>query len=58
MGRTPFYRTSIDFEHRNELESVHLLVIEHPIFGFEQTNIELDSGFTRFTDLLIKITRT
>ena len=36
MGQTPFYRTS------NELECVHLLVIEHehPIFGFERMNIE------------------
>ena len=36
-------RTSF-FEHRmNELERVHLLVIEleHPIFGFERSNIEL-----------------
>ena len=36
MGQTPFYRTS------NKLERVQLLTIEleHPIFGFERTNIE------------------
>ena len=36
---SPFYQTS------NELERVHLLVIElkHPIFGFKQSNIELQT---------------
>ena len=35
--RTSFFQTS------NELEHVHLMVIklEHPIFGFERSNIEL-----------------
>ena len=44
----------------NELKRVHLLVIEleHPIFGFEGTNIEPNGAFTRFTKLLIKLTRT
>ena len=37
LTRTSLFRTS------NELEHVHLLVIEleHPIFGFERSNIEL-----------------
>ena len=37
IDRTRIFRTS------NELERVHLLVIEleHPIFGFERSNIEL-----------------
>ena len=45
MGRTPFYRTLIELEHQflniDELERVHLLVteLEHPIFGFERSNI-------------------
>ena len=44
----------------NELEPVHILVIEHkhPIFGFERTNIELIVAFTRFTKLLIEMTQT
>ena len=44
----------------NELELVHLLVIEleHPIFGFEGTNIEPNKTFNRFTKLLIELTRT
>ena len=44
----------------NELECVHLLVIEleHPIFCFKQTNIETNRAFTRFTKLVIKLTRT
>ena len=47
MGQTPFYRTASEMEHHfmniNILERVHLLVIEfdHPIFGFERSNIEL-----------------
>ena len=44
------------------LERVHLLVneLEHPIFGFERSNInfEPNRAFTRFTKLLIKLTRT
>ena len=44
MGGTPFYRmnSNIIFRTSNQLKHVHLLVIEleHPIFGFEQTNIE------------------
>ena len=37
LTRTSLFRTS------NELERVHLLIIEleHPIFGFERSNIEL-----------------
>ena len=37
LTRTSFFRTS------NELERVHLLIIEleHPIFGFEWSNMEL-----------------
>ena len=44
----------------NKLERVHLLVIEleHPIFGFERTNIEPNRAFTKFTKLLIELTRT
>ena len=44
----------------NILDRVHLLIIEleHPIFGFEGTNIEPNGAFTRFTKLLIKLTRT
>ena len=39
-------RTSF-FEHRNELEHVHLLMIEleHPILGFERSNIEIRTLF-------------
>ena len=46
MGQTPFQGTlnelNIIFRTSNELEHVQLFVIElkHPIFGFEQTNIE------------------
>ena len=43
MGQTPFYQTLIKLKHHfSNIECVHLLVIklEHPIFGFEQTNIE------------------
>ena len=41
LTRTSLFRTS------NELERVHLLVIEleHPIFGFERSNIELRTLF-------------
>ena len=41
LTRTSLFRTS------NELERVHLLVIEpeHPIFGFEHSNIELRTLF-------------
>ena len=41
LTRTSFFRTS------NELERVHLMVIEleHPIFGFERSNIELRTLF-------------
>ena len=44
----------------NELKHIHLLVIEleHPIFGFERTNIEPNKAFTRFTKLFIQLTRT
>ena len=43
----------------NNLEHVHQLVIklEHPIFGFEWTNIENDRALTRFTKLLIELTQ-
>ena len=63
MGRTPFYRTSNELKHHFsniELERVHLLVIEleHPIFGFERSNIEPNRAFTRFTNLLFELTRT
>ena len=64
MGRTPFYRTSNKLEHHfqtlNKLKCVHLLGIElkHPIFGFERTNIEPNKAFTKFTKLLIELTRT
>ena len=39
MGRTPFHGTS------NKLERLFLFVIEleHPIFGFERSNIELQT---------------
>ena len=39
---------------------VDLLVIEleHPKFGFEQMNIEPNRTFTKFTKLLIELTRT
>ena len=53
-------RTSNELKHNfstpNELEHVHLLVIEleHPIFGFERTDIEPNRAFTRFTKLLIE----
>ena len=46
MGRTPFYRTMNELEHHfSNIERVHLLVIEleHPIFGFERSNIELQT---------------
>ena len=48
------------FRTLNKLKCVHLLVIklEHPIFGFERTNIEPNRAFTRFTKLLIELTRT
>ena len=41
----------------NELKHVHLLMIEfeHPIFGFEWTNIEPNRVINRFTKLLIKL---
>ena len=41
LTRTSFFRTS------NELERVHLMVIDldHPIFGFERSNIELRTLF-------------
>ena len=32
LTRTSFFRTSIELEH------VHLMVIEHPIFGFKRSN--------------------
>ena len=49
MGRTPFCRTS------NELELVHLLEIEieHPIFGFERSNIE--HGTSNLIGLLLDL---
>ena len=37
--QTSFYRKS------NKLEHVHILVIEHPICGFEQPNIKLQTYF-------------
>ena len=68
MGRTPFYRTSIELEHHLsniELERVHLLVIElkHPIFGFEPSNdrtsnFEPNRAFTTLTKSLIELTQT
>ena len=64
MGRTPIYQTLNKLKHHflniDELQRVHLLVIEleHPIFGFERTNNEPNRAFTRFTKLLIKLTRT
>ena len=47
--------SNIIFWTSNELEHVHLLVIEleHPIFGFERSNIEL---WTYFDPSLPKIT--
>ena len=41
LTQTLFFRTS------NELERVHLMVIEleHPIFGFKRSNIELRTFF-------------
>ena len=59
---TPCYRTNsnINFRTLNQLKCVHKLVIEikHPIFGFERSNIEPNRAFTRFTKLLIELTRT
>ena len=34
-----------------------MIELKHPIFGFEQTNIEPNKAFTNFTKLLIKLTR-
>ena len=57
MGRS---NSNIIFRTSNELERVHILVIEleHPFFGFERTNIEPNRAFTKFTRLLIELTRT
>ena len=61
MGGTPFYRTSNKLKHHflniKQIRHVHVLAIEleHPYFGFEQTDIE---PITRFTRLIIKQTRT
>ena len=35
-----------------------MIELEHPIFGFERTNIEPIRAFTKFTKLLIELTRT
>ena len=50
----------IEHWSNSNIERVHLLVIEleHPIFGFERTNIEPNKAFTKFTKLLIELTRT
>ena len=52
--------SNIIFRTSHDLKRVHLLVIEleHPIFGFERMNIEPNRAFTRFTKLLIELTRT
>ena len=47
IKRTP---TSF-YEHR-------MIKLEHPTFGFQRKNIEPNRAFTRFTELLIELTRT
>ena len=64
MGQKQFYRTSHKLEHHFlNIKQTLLLVfkLEHPIFGFERLNIELEPNraFTRFTKkLLIELTKT
>ena len=51
---------SVLFQTLKELERVRLWMIEleHPIFGFEQTNIKPNKTLTRFSKILIEQTRT
>ena len=64
MGRTPFYRTSIELEHHfSNIERTRTCSsigdrTRTPFFGFERTNIEPNRAFTKFTELLIELTRT
>ena len=54
MGRTPFYRTSIELEH-------HFSNIERtrtPYFKLRKLNMEPNKAFTIFTTLLNELTRT
>ena len=65
IDRTPFYRTSHELKHHfSNIQQTwtcsSILVIEHPIFSFERTNINIkhNRAFTWFTKLLIELTRT
>ena len=58
-GQTPFYRTSNELEdHFSNMEHVHVLMIEHLNFGFEQTDIKLQTEkfFNRFSKSFLEQT--